>query len=283
MQNRRAIKIFEAYDQSLSKVAISPPLPLSSPASAHRRIHAVYFCCHRDFTMLRMSLVSLLAHGGGKISRIYVYEDESDPLTGDEKRDLLSLTPLSIVSGPRYTGWGAEALVRGLNFYRRMLADVPAGASAWLLKIDADLLFLNSHVFQQIADCREDMFGQPYTHPRGLTYSQGGCYAITTEFLHRLLATPVSEVMHTLSAKIGMPISHLPEDACVFSLAARNGPRVKFSDFYLPAERIPTFVPSATEPASAIHFETGGGKNLRLHMPRIANCAASPSESRRAA
>jgi hypothetical protein len=75
----------------------------------------------------------------------------------------------------------------------------------------------------------------------------------------------------------------LPEDACVFSLAARNAPRVKFSDFYLPAERIPTFVPSAAEPASAIHFETGGGKHLRLHMPRIANSAASLGEFRRAA
>jgi hypothetical protein len=89
--------------------------------------------------------------------------------------------------------------------------------------------------------------------------------------------------MQQLSGKIGMPIFHLPEDACVFSLAARSAPRVKFADFYLPAQRIPTFVPSPSEPASAIHFETGGGKHLRLHMPRIAESAASLGELRRAA
>ncbi len=275
IQNLRAVQVFRAYDLSLAEMPAAAQSSPSAAAPRHRPIHAVYFCCHRDFAMLRMSLVSLVKHGGAKIERIYIYEDESDPLTDDEKRDLSSLTRLSIVAGPRYTGWGAEALVRGLNFYRRMLAEVPEGAVAWLLKIDADVLFLNDRVFQQIADCDEDFFGQPYSHPSGLRYSQGGCYAIKTEFLPRLLATPVSATMRTLSRAMGIPIARLPEDACVFSLAARNAPRVKFSDFYLPADRIPTFVPSPTEPASVIHFETGAGKHLRQHMPRIAGGRAA--------
>ena len=235
-----------------------------------RAIHAVYFCCHRDYAMLRMSLASLLQHGSSRISRVYIYEDASDPLSSDERRELLSARIVSIFTGPRYTGWGADALVRGLNFYGKMLEDVPAGRSAWILKIDADVLFLNSSIFQELAACGTDLFGQPYTHPCGLTYCQGGCYAIASGFLGKLLATPLSETMRKLSEKIKMPIFHLPEDVCVFSLAEKNAPRVRFMDFYLPAQRIPSFVPSPVESASAIHFETGSGRHLRQHMPRIA-------------
>ena len=153
---------------------------------------------------------------------------------------------------------------------------------AWLLKIDADLLFLNSRVFRQIADCQEDLFGQPYSHPSGLTYSQGGCYAIKTEFLTGCWRRPWPRRCVSSVHRLGCRSRICPRTLASFAGVAQCA-RVKFSDFYLPAERIPTFVPSAAEPASAIHFETGGGKHLRLHMPRIANSAAVLNEFRRAA
>ncbi|MBI2823284.1 MAG: hypothetical protein HYX69_01185 [Planctomycetia bacterium] len=235
-------------------------------------IDPVYFSCHRDFGYLVMSIRSLLKFGSGHIGKIFIYEDASGPFTVDERAALSSLYgDLSIVTGPRVTGWGVESVTRELTFFRHVLQALPAARRSFVAKIDSDVLFLSNTVFEHVAVCDGDLFGQPFTSASGLTYSQGGCYFISSGFLPALVHAPLSKAIGELSVLLKMPVFRLPEDASIFYLAQKLAARVRLSPYYLPHQRIPTFSPSATERASVIHFETGLGPHLRPHMARISN------------
>ncbi len=124
-------------------------------------------------------------------------------------------------------------------------------------------------MFAELAGADCDLFGQPFHHPLGMTYTQGGCYVLRTGFLGRLVNAPLERTMRDLSALLKRPVFHLPEDASIFQLANSQGARVRFHQYYLPHARIPDFVPSPLEAASVIHFESGLGAHLRKHMHRI--------------
>jgi len=258
--------VFAAYDRSLKRLAQAPV----GRGARGNRLSVVYFSCHRDFGMLQLSLRSLLKYGASRIHRIYIYEDAKNRFTSAEK-DALSATSgmVSVITGPRVSGWGAKTLIRELNFFRRTLDDASDTRPRGMLKLDSDVLFLNGSIFAEIDRCGSDLFGNPYSSACGFTYSQGGCYFITADFLRVIVSSGVTQAMRELSALINMPVNHLPEDASIFYLAQCHGARVEFSQYYLPHQQIPTFVPSPDERASVIHFESGLGPHLRQHMQRI--------------
>ena len=265
-RNRDAIKAFQLYDRQLEEranAAASARLPRSES------ITAIYFSCHGHFGMLDISLQSLLTHGS-YLQKIWVYEDASDPFTASESMTLRSRSPnISLITGPRVTGWGYETLLRELAAFRQIAHDPAESSTRWIMKLDSDILFLNGKLLSQVARCDADIFGQPFTHPAGLTYVQGGCYFITTDFIDRLVSSHLTAVMRALSVRLNKRLFELPEDASIFAIAQRQGARVVFSDYYLPHKRIPGFVPSSEEEASVIHFESNLDRSLRQHMPRI--------------
>lgn len=267
---RAAINAMQAYDRSLESLAISAPAETHCPPACGASIVAIYFSCHGHFAMLDASLRSLLKNGARRLRRIYIYEDDSDRFTSMEKAELCgSSTIVTVVTGPRVSGWGVDTLLRELALFRKILQEHVEPGARWIMKLDSDVLFLNDNVFRLVAACDADVVGQPCAHRAGLTYAQGGCYFLATHFAARLVGVPVADAIQKLSKQLELPVYRLPEDASIFKLAQHSGARVLFSDFYLPKERIPTFVPSSQEEACLIHFESSPSLNLRPHMTRI--------------
>lgn len=267
-RRKQARHTFQVYDRSL------PPSTADESSKSQGEtdtdsLTAVYFSCHRDYALLRLSLMSLGRFAANHLRNVYIYEDASNPFTNDERQALRAAAPVEIVTGPRVTGWGVDTLLGELNLFRRIAALPAAAQTNWVAKVDSDVLFLGERLFTELARADCDLFGQPYTYPRGITYTQGGCYFLRTSFLNKLVHARVERAMVKLAALLKLPLFHLPEDASVFQLAKSQGARVQYSEYYLPPARIPTFVPSLVDTASVIHFESGLGTHLREHMYRI--------------
>jgi hypothetical protein len=267
-RGRDALKAFQRYDRQLAKHAIdAPSTHFSEPREA--LISAVYFSCHGHFGMLDLSLQSLLAHGS-HLKNIWIYEDASDPFSASERAALRGASSIiRLITGPRVTGWGYETLLRELAAFGHVAHDPAESATCWLMKLDSDILFLNSKILSQVAQCNADIFGQPFRHPSGLAYTQGGCYFVATNFVDTLVNAPLTPVMRALSHRLNRRLSDLPEDASIFAIAQSQGARAAFGDYYLPHQRIASFSPSTDEEASVIHFESNLDRTIRQHMPRI--------------
>ena len=167
--------------------------------------------------------MSLRRSVSARLRKVFIYEDASNPFTGDERQELCADASVEIVTGPRVTGWGVDSLLGELHLFRKIAALPASAQTGWVAKIDSDVLFLGDGMFAELADADCDLFGQPFTHPRGVTYTQGGCYCLRTSFLNRLVHAPLERNMRELSARLKLPAFRLPEDASIFQLAESQG------------------------------------------------------------
>jgi hypothetical protein len=196
-------------------------------------LHLLYSVCRKDLPLLRCSLASVLrALPSGPVSITFL-QDCASPLAEAERaelRDLVSCrTEFPISSFPLVKGPGR--ILSQLDQYLALAAWVPP--TAWIVKLDTDILFLGNRHLAEARASGADLFGQVEDFHTPFLYAQGGCYFLRAGMVSRWARRPLMAMLREAAWRTKkISIGSTPEDALFALWTRRAGGRVELGSFY---------------------------------------------------
>ena len=126
---------------------------------------------------------------------------------------------------------GPGRILSQLDQFIELAGSIPA--SARILKLDTDILFLGMQHLALAEASRADLFGQ-HTAKRGaIQYAQGGCYFLRAGMAQRWSRAPILPAMQETAWRTNKnSIDRTPEDAFYTQWTQRAGGRVELGSFY---------------------------------------------------
>lgn len=175
-----------------------------------------YFTCASYFRYLYCSVHSLSVLPTRHKLEILVFCDRSEMLSADQIDALEGLgLPVTVIPWGKSQGWGTEQIESIWQAYALAASDAPAGCH--VARIDSDVFFFSSWIFDLVAGCSADLVGDG--HFVDFEYCQGGVYFFRAEGIKRVLAkTPVAD----FAAQLG-GANIVVEDVAAYFLAGRAG------------------------------------------------------------
>ena len=209
----------------------------------------IYFSCRRHFNYLKASLQSLALLNMTHSCRVWVFVDSNDYLDSVQLRELCMLPiKINVVSWSRVTGHGVKTVYNELRAMRRVVFCEMS--CDWIAKVDSDVLFIGSRVFDVVSRSRATLLGQRETEWAPLTYTQGGCYFINADWLRSQVDFTIDVVRASLDVSLAVLnrravelnrqlITECPEDLAVYDLVCEKGGSIAYSPYYVPTWQIP--------------------------------------------
>ena len=185
-----------------------------------------YFMCRSYFPYLYCSIHSLSQlHVEDKLE-IYVFCDRNEMLTPEQSQQLETLGfPIRTIAWEKSQGWGHTQIQNIWNAYALAAKDAPAGT--YVARVDADVFFFSSWIFDAVARSSADMVGDG--HFVDFEYAQGGLYFLKAEAIGNILArTPID----TFPAVLGSANINV-EDVAAHHMAKRAALRIWLTFFMM--------------------------------------------------
>ena len=209
----------------------------------------VYFSCRQHFSYLKASVQSLALLNLTHRCRVCLFVDSQDYLDSCQLEELYKL-PIKIDAVPwnRVTGHGVQTIYNELRAMRQVVfCELSCD---WIAKVDSDVLFIGSRVFDVVSRSRATLLGQRESEWAPLTYTQGGCYFIKADWLRFQVEFSIDAVRASSDVSLSVlnrravelsrkPIPECPEDLAVYDLVCGEGGRIAYSSYYVPTWQIP--------------------------------------------
>jgi len=212
------------------------------PASSHSGgegsgLHILYAVCHRHMALLRCSLASVLRAISRPPTSVTFLQDCASPLSEAEREELRDGVPCrsEFPTSAFPLAKGPGRILSQLDQFIELAGSVPA--SARILKLDTDILFLGRRHVELAEASSADLFGQHTAKRRAIDYAQGGCYFLRAGMVRRWARTPLLSAMQETAWKTNkISIERTPEDAFYTLWTRRAGGRVELASFYFEPE-----------------------------------------------
>lgn len=200
---------------------------LRQPAPATRtRFHLCFFSCLSYYPYLACALHSLTRLDCRDDLRVVVFNDQDMPMSAEQIAALGALDlDLEVVTWPKSVGWTIDQIDAIWRAYA--YASASAADHDYVARVDADVFFFNSTVFDAVARSGADMVGDG--HYVDFEYCQGGCY-----FFRVAAARRVNQLIAERSvAGLAKEFPTLVEDVAATHMARTLGLRVWMTWFMM--------------------------------------------------
>ena len=197
------------------------------------RLHLLYAICREDLAILQHSLESVLRSLSYKPDSITFLQDCASPLAEVERADIRDRVPCAtefpISSYPLVKGVGR--ILSQLDQY--IALATLASPTAWILKLDSDILFLGDRHVLDAETSGADLFGQIEAWHAPFVYAQGGCYFLRVGMVSRWADCPMMPSLREAAWRTNkVSIDTTPEDSFFSLWTRRAGGRLKLASFY---------------------------------------------------
>jgi hypothetical protein len=206
-------------------------------------IYPVYFTCADHFDELIVSVNALRTVCDGKIGDIYIYCDLEDFFSADQV-DRLGKCIIKKTAAPMSWG-GTNTVENELLGFSEISKEVEA--HAYIMNIDADLIFVSSSILDVISRASSDIIGQPLTHifkaswdqsveSPPYTFQQGACYFIRGSFVSDMLQAygrHREEIISSVCSLCHVPVEAIPPDVTMRRTLEFTNGIVDYIDFFV--------------------------------------------------
>jgi len=234
------------------------------------KIHPLYFACGKHFEYVRASLESLALLHSNHLSTTYLYIDETDQLSTEQKKIICGIFPdLVLRTSRRVTGWGNNTIAAEAKAFCEVAHTI--NPQSFIARIDSDIVFISENIFEHVSSSDYLYIGSKESTWRPFVYGQGGCY-----FIRAILASKLDHFAMDF-AKIALnrivevqkvmrvePFTECPEDAAIYLWVTSMTSKTEFVDFYLERKEFDT-----QGIRSVAHFQSAAKKSMTLAVAAL--------------
>ncbi|WP_082879766.1 glycosyltransferase family A protein [Methylomonas methanica] len=161
--------------------------------------HLCYFSCNSYFKYLYCSLHSLLKFSSNHNFKIYVFNDNEQPLSDAQILSIQNLIPgTKVIPWPKSMGWGANQIKTIWQAYGEVAEH--ALDNDIVARVDSDVFFFNDIIFRAVAKSDADLIGDG--HYVNFEYTQGGCYFFRADAIKKIVKLLATENIENLLSEI---------------------------------------------------------------------------------
>ena len=211
---------------SFLKSTIKREKVLLKPAVVSKTFILCFFSCHSYFRYLYCSLHSLTRHIKSVQYKVFIFNDEDQPISVAQISVIQKLLPeVRVITWPKSMGWGSKQIGSIWDAYG--LASHEAKDDDVIARVDSDVFFFNDTIFKAVSQSDADLVGDG--HFVDFKYCQGGCYFFKVEAVRKINKMISSDGINTLLKGIDVVV----EDVAAYNFAKKLGLKIWLTWFMM--------------------------------------------------